>query len=284
MEKPLLAILACALLAGCSHSPTDADPQLRSDYAVDLNRVSRAQDSRIRQLVLHYTALDLPDSLQTLSGDAVSAHYLVPDRPARYQNRPLAYRLVDEEQRSWHAGVSRWKNRSNLNDTSIGIEVVNAGWDKDNARPLGAPFGDEQIQLVIRLARDLIARYGIAPTDVVGHADIAPLRKVDPGPQFPWERLAAAGIGAWPERATLQRYRTRFERQPPSPAQVDAAFARYGYNYLDEDPAGVIRAFQMHFRPAAITGEADAETVGILFALLDKYYGAQVASALLDQA
>lgn len=285
MEKPLLALLSCAILAGCASQPvpdpSTPSPEPQSDYALRLDQSSKAQNARVHQLVLHYTALGMADSLRVLSGDGVSAHYLVPDKPEVSHDLPVAYRLVDEDKRAWHAGTSRWKSRSHVNDTSIGIEIVNAGWDRATGRPLGEAFSDEQIELVIRLARDLVKRYDIAPTDVIGHADIAPTRKVDPGPQFPWERLAAAGVGAWPDSATQDAYRARFESQPPSAAQVDAALSRYGYNYLDEDRTEVIRAFQMHFRPAAITGAADAETLGILFALVDKYYGAKVAGDLL---
>lgn len=281
MEKPLLALLSCAILAGCSSQQYTPSPEPSRDYALNLDHSAQAQNPRVRYLVMHYTALDMPDSLRVLTGEGVSAHYLIPDKPNIDQNRPLAYRLVGEEQRSWHAGTSRWKDRVNINDTSIGIELVNAGWDRGTGRPLGEPFGEEQIQLLISLSRDLIERYGIAPTDVIGHADIAPLRKVDPGPQFPWERLAAAGIGAWPDKVTQDAYRARFESSPPTAAQVNAAFARYGYNYLDQDRSEVVRAFQMHFRPTGVTGELDTETLGILFALVDKYFGAKAVETVL---
>lgn len=252
----------------------------RGDYAVNQGYPSQAQNFRVRYLVLHYTALNMADSLKVLTQGDVSAHYLVPDKPEKCQGRLVAYQLVDENKRAWHAGVSQWKDRVNINDTSIGIEIVNLGWDAQSGRPLGPGFGDEQIQLVINLAHDITRRYGIAPTDVIGHSDVAPSRKVDPGPLFPWERLANAGVGAWPDAATKQRYLARIKVSPPSLAQVNAAFSRYGY-VIDNNLSTIVRAFQMHFRPATLSGNADVETLAILYALIEKYYGADVANGML---
>lgn len=276
-----------AMLTSCSVSmPGDTlvKPKLMADYSIDMGNVSLAQNSRVRFLAFHYTALDLEESIEKLTRQDVSAHYLVPGRPSKYQNRLVSYQLVDEQKRAWHAGVSQWKGRSNLNDTSIGIEIVNSGWDEVSGRLIGDPYTEEQTQLLINLARDVVARYGIAPTDVVGHSDIAPQRKIDPGPFFPWERLAQAGVGTWPDNVTKEHYQSHFEMLPPTKQQVTAAFERYGYYYFDSDESAVTRAFQMRFRPTRISGEADIETVAILFALIEKYYGAEAVELLLKVA
>ncbi|VFS51751.1 N-acetylmuramoyl-L-alanine amidase AmiD precursor [Budvicia aquatica] len=140
-----------------------------------------------------------------------------------------------------------------------------------------AAFTDNQIALVIALSRDIIERNQIAAINVVGHSDISPGRKIDPGPLFPWKKLADAGIGAWPDSPTVERYLAK--RQLHSAVdvkQLQNNLNRYGYQVsdsgvMDNQTRTVIKAFQMHFRPANYSGEADAETLAILDALLEKY-------------
>ena len=138
-------------------------------------------------------------------------------------------------------------------------------------------FDAEQIDLVIELVLDILERHPrIDPADIVGHSDIAPERRLDPGPKFPWRRLYEHGVGAWYDDDTVDRYRERFEARPPTPAQLQRALRSYGY---DVDETGehdtrtqtVLRAFQLHFRPSDWSGQPDAETAAILFALLEKY-------------
>jgi len=137
-------------------------------------------------IVLHYTAAPLKESLNALSdgrGTArVSSHYVVSERGT-------IYRLVDESNRAWHAGVSRWKGITDVNSASIGIEMVNLGYDKEG-RP--RPYAAEQVEAVVRLCLDIQSRYDIA--GVVGHSDVAPLRKIDPGELFPWRMLYNRGV------------------------------------------------------------------------------------------
>lgn len=140
------------------------------------------------------------------------------------------------------------------------------------------PYSAEQIALLIPLSRDIIRRYGIQPVDVVGHSDIAPQRKQDPGPLFPWQTLAEAGIGAWPDKEDVRRYLAgRDPHAPVALAPLLEKLARYGYaidpQWDERQQTRVLAAFQMHFRPADYRGEPDAESEAIIDALLHKYYG-----------
>ncbi|QJQ94688.1 MULTISPECIES: N-acetylmuramoyl-L-alanine amidase [Halomonadaceae] len=255
----------------------------RGGYVVDHRHQASSHNSRIRHLVIHYTSSDEAVSLRALTGPSVSSHYLVPLPPRQLRGDPLVYQLVDESRRAWHAGASAWKQRTNINDTSIGIEIVNLG-------PLGtreeipgdqlqvwASYPPRQIDAVIALAGDIVERYDIHPTNVVAHSDIAPTRKVDPGPRFPWQQLYEAGIGAWPQADTIERYHQRFTAQPPTLDEFQRALKAYGYpietsGEYDRQTHAVLRAFQLHFRPADYRGLPDAESAAILWSLLERYH------------
>lgn len=279
--------LAVSLMAGCSGS---ALLEPRDGYIVSHQYVAPSHSSRVRHLVLHYTDEDQSRSLEVLTGPLVSAHYLLPE-PARFSHgRPLVYQLADESRRAWHAGASAWKGRTNINDTSIGIEIVNDGPDLSSLAAQWqlngeletdieihwAPYPEKQIETLINLAHDIIERHDIAATDIVAHADIAPSRKIDPGPRFPWKQLHEAGIGAWPDAAAVSRYQNRFRLTPPTLAMLQRALSEYGYpievsGQLDKQTRDVLRAFQMHFRPSDYRGFPDTETAAILWALLERY-------------
>ncbi|CBV42196.1 N-acetylmuramoyl-L-alanine amidase [Halomonas elongata] len=265
---PLSALVLSALLAGCTSLES------RDGYRVDHGHPSSAHDSRVSQLILHYTHEDEATSLSILTGPRVSSHYLLPV-PAR-QGEQRVYQLVDESRRAWHAGASHWRGQSGLNATSIGIEIVNAGPERGADQPRWAPYPDAQIDTLIALLRDIAARHDIAPDDILGHADVAPERKVDPGPAFPWKRLHEAGIGAWPDTDEVAHYRRRFATRPPDLTTFQQALAEWGYTLpasgrLDERTRAVLRAFQMHFRPADYRGRPDIESAARLWALLAKY-------------
>lgn len=253
---------------------------------------SANQGSRINYLVLHFTAEDFAESLRLLTQPTdrpVSVHYLVPEPGDETydRNQLVVYRLVREPRRARHAGVSYWAASQSLNNSSIGIEIVNrsrceaidpdAETTPENQSCTFLEFAEEQVELVIRLAKDILERNPqIDAVDVVGHGDIAPDRRLDPGPAFPWRRLYENGIGAWYDEDTFARYRTAFESQPPDIATLQRALAAYGYRIEatgdnDVQTRFVVRAFQMHFRPAKWNGGIDAETAAILFALLEKY-------------
>ena len=269
--------LGCLLLILAACSSTQL--QNKGDYLVDTSHHAVGADSRIKHLVLHYTAGSFEHALAELSKGEVSAHYLVPQQ--KTDAGPVILQLVPEQARAWHAGVSYWQGRTNINDTSIGIEIVNQGPTDTAQGRIWAAYTPFQIEIVKRLAADVIARYGIAPYCVLAHSDIAPSRKSDPGPLFPWKELADAGIGAWPDAATVNRYLAG--KDPHQTVQniglLQAQLRQYGYDapltgQLDPPTIQVLVAFQMHFRASDYSGIADAETQAIIEALLEKYHPA----------
>nr|WP_253308480.1 N-acetylmuramoyl-L-alanine amidase [Rickettsia endosymbiont of Ceutorhynchus assimilis] len=228
-------------------------------------------DGRVRFLVLHYTQENFKKSIESLTGPKVSVHYLVND-----QNSDHIFRLVKEQDRAWHAGVSRWKGRNNINDTSIGIEIVNLGFtlDKEDYKTW-YPYPPEQINSVISLCKQIISDYDIAPTNVIGHSDIAPGRKEDPGPLFPWKQLYDNNIGAWYDEETVKSLMPHIDIS--NIKAIQEKFIKYGYglnptDIMDLPTKEVISSFQMHFRPSNFSGDLDIETVAILEALIEKYY------------
>ncbi len=272
MRKYVLAMLAL-LLAGCASEKGIID---KNGYQLDTRHQAQAAYPRIKVLVLHYTAGDFDVSLATLTDKQVSAHYLVPASPPLHNGKPRIWQLVPEQDLAWHAGISFWRGATRINDTSIGIELENRGWQRHDGEKMFAPFAPAQISALIPLVKDIITRYNIAPQNVVAHADIAPQRKDDPGPLFPWQALASQGIGAWPDAARVAFYLNgRLPHEPVETASLLDVLARYGYEVkADMTPAQqkrVITAFQMHFRPGLWNGVADAESQAIAEALLEKY-------------
>lgn len=251
-------------------------------YQVDYNsyRSVKGFNRRVRFLVMHYTALDFENSIIALTGSSVSAHYLVPDPSDKsytgtgFKDMRI-FNLVDENDRAWHAGVSSWAGRSNLNDTSIGIETVNLATDNNGVFTF-PPYNPVQIDAIKELAINILQRYpDITPVNVVGHSDISPGRKSDPGSVFPWKVLYAAGVGAWFDEETKHKYAEKFNHSLPSKDDVTGMLKRYGYDISgsgnDAGYAQLIRAFQLHFRPCNYSGKLDTETAAILYALVEKY-------------
>ena len=270
MRRVFWLVAAALLLAGCAGEKGIVE---KEGYQLDTRRQAQAAYPRIKVLVIHYTADDFDSSLATLTDKQVSSHYLVPAVPPRYNGKPRIWQLVPEQELAWHAGISAWRGATRLNDTSIGIELENRGWQKSAGVKYFAPFEPAQIQALIPLAKDIIARYHIKPENVVAHADIAPQRKDDPGPLFPWQQLAQQGIGAWPDAQRVNFYLAgRAPHTPVDTASLLELLARYGYDVKPDmtprEQRRVIMAFQMHFRPTLYNGEADAETQAIAEALL----------------
>ncbi|WP_233128295.1 N-acetylmuramoyl-L-alanine amidase [Maricaulis sp. W15] len=199
----------------------------------------------IRLIVLHYTGMENGAvAIERLCDRAaqVSAHYVI-------REDGVILQLVGEDKRAWHAGVASWQGKSDVNSASIGIEIVNGG--HDFALPA---YPAIQIDRLIRLLKDVMARHGLGPECVIGHSDVAPGRKQDPGEHFPWGLLVAAGCA----RAT-----------PPAGELVDdiaAGLERIGYG-LEPGLDAVIEAFQRRWRPALVSGVADRETRGLIAAL-----------------
>jgi N-acetylmuramoyl-L-alanine amidase len=246
-------ILSLLLLAGCASGPR-----------YDTSHPSANHDSRIQFVVLHYTSASLERSLQLLTHGEVSSHYLIGD-----DQKATIYKLMDENLRAWHAGESQWQGRTWLNSSSIGIEIVNPGFKDTPTGRLWYPYSEAQVQSLIVLLKDITTRYAISPRSIIGHSDIAPLRKLDPGPLFPWKRLAAEGFGIWPNEQAVAHQQLQFEAQPPSISWYQAQLARAGYEIaqtgeLDVATRHVITAFQMHFRPSRFDGTPDAQTAALL--------------------
>jgi len=267
---------ACAalllLLAGCQSTSQSA---VNSPFRLETTHQAQGADQRIRFLVIHYTAEDFHNALTTLTDEHVSAHYLIPAKPPLEQGKPVAWQLVPEEMRAWHAGASGWRGRTNLNDTSVGIELENKGYSKHLLGKKFYPFPPAQIDLLANLSKEIVARYQIEPRNVVAHSDIAPQRKDDPGPLFPWQEMAQRGIGAWPDAGIVQaRLAGRDPQQPVDQAQLLALLKQYGYTVTDDmtqaQQRRVIAAFQMHFRQSDYRGNADAQTQAIVQALLQQ--------------
>ena len=231
---------------------------------IDRSYTSQNQDSRALYIVLHYTVLDWEKSLKVLTtGGQVSAHYLVRDNPV------ASYALVDENRRSWHAGASFWAGNTNLNSASIGIEIVNPGYVDGPGGRVYAPFPQAQMDEVIALVRDIQKRHNVRPDRIIGHADIAPGRKQDPGPMFPWKQLADAGLIPWPDGPLVAVKTLEHEVAPQDVAWLQERLARIGYNVsrsgqLDVMTKEVIATFQMKYRPRDISGTPDAETAALI--------------------
>lgn len=200
-------------------------------------------------LVLHYTGMKSCDAaLERLCDPAaeVSAHYLIDEAGD-------VFALVDESQRAWHAGVAMWRGQSNINSRSVGIELVNPGHEYGYR-----DFPEAQMTALIPLCQGILARHAIPARNVVGHSDVAPVRKADPGERFDWPRLAAAGIGLWPLPDDRQVVL--------DDAAIGAALGTIGYDIADMEAA--ISAFQRHFRPSLVDGQADPETRRSIAAVL----------------
>lgn len=204
----------------------------------------------VSMVVLHYTGMESAEAaLERLCDPAaeVSAHYLI-------EEDGTVHRLVREDRRAWHAGKSFWRGITDVNSASIGIELVNPGHEFGYR-----PFPDAQMGALLPLLSEIVQRHDIPRANVVGHSDVAPARKIDPGELFDWDLLAA-------HRLTLKTPRIT----APSPLENDGAFflalERWGYDISDQ--AAAMRAFQRRWRPHIIDGQVDGECSAMLFALL----------------
>lgn len=268
--KILLPTVVIALLAGCATPPPVVvkPPPVAlvkpAPPAIDRSLSAKGQSSRVKFIVLHYTVSDLPQSIKILSEQTVSAHYLLTD-----QNPPVVYGLVDETRQANHAGVSNWKTYTQLNVSSIGIEIVNPGFTESPNGRLWYGFPQYQIDRLIVLLKEIVARHDIPPENILGHSDVAPQRKSDPGPMFPWYQLAQHGLIAWPDANKVAMVRPAFELQLPDATWFQQKLALHGYavprtGIFDEQTRAVIGAFQMKYRPAIFDGVPDAETAAML--------------------
>lgn len=242
---------------------------------VDINTEFRSPNfgdrggARVDMIVIHYTAMDTAAALARLCDpqSSVSAHYVI-------AQTGQVYRLVDEDKRAWHAGVAHWSGVDDVNTCSIGIELDHMGIDADGDF---IDYAEPQIQSLIALLTDLCERYEIPPHRVVGHSDVAPERKQDPGNRFPWRRLADVGLAFWPEMLDLDKAGSA----APEPAvlargdvgenvrDLQKSLAGFGYGIKCDGVFGpkteaCVIAFQRRFRPAQSDGRADMQTCELL--------------------
>lgn len=214
-------------------------------------------------LLLHYTGMQSAEAaLQRLCDPSakVSAHYLIDEAGG-------VHRLVADQHRAWHAGIAGWGGETDINSCAVGIELVNPGHEFGYR-----PFPQAQMLALLELATRLVATYAISPARILGHSDVAPLRKSDPGELFDWHWLATAGIGRWPDAVSLDSVSSDPTRRQ---SDGEAALREMGYMWNDTGDGGpesastaVIRAFQRHWRPATVDGVMDRETAAIIQALV----------------
>ena len=232
----LLVVAVCVLAASCARLPTSPSGIVRVPSP-------NFDERRPNYVILHQTSDDTVDAaLATLTNPErkVSAHYLIGRDGTIYQ-------LVDESARAWHAGASFWGGNTDLNSASIGIELDNDGKQ---------PFPGAQIDALLRLLADLRERYRIPAANVLGHSDVAPRRKVDPGRLFPWKRLAEQGFGLWCDTPL-----------PIPPMGFDPAMALAAIGYDVSDPQAAVGAFRLHYAPNGPNGALDESEQALLACL-----------------
>ena len=235
------AVLLLLALAACTSAP----PQ-RTSLPVELRASANFDERRPNYVILHYTSGSNAESaLRTLTEPAskVSSHYLIA-RDGRI------YQLVDERARAWHAGESYWGGSRDLNSASIGIELDNDGV---------SPYAELQVDALLTLLADIKERYAIPAANFLGHGDIAPRRKADPGPLFPWRRLAARGFGSWCDAP-----------YPAAPQTSDDAVALAAFGYETADLRAAVAAFKNHFSPDSDSPTMTSDDRALLYCLISK--------------
>ncbi|MGJ5198585.1 MULTISPECIES: N-acetylmuramoyl-L-alanine amidase [unclassified Bradyrhizobium] len=251
---------------GVSNLPVfTPDSSVVSDVIPSANFGERKGGRQPDMIILHYTGMpDVEGAITKLctAGSEVSAHYVVLEDGRIVQ-------CVPEALRAWHAGLSSWDGEEDINSCSIGIEIVNRGHD------WGYPdFPPRQIAAVIALCRGIMLRRNVPAHRVLGHSDVAPARKKDPGEKFPWHSLANSGVGHWVQPAAITKGETlKLGSIGDDVKGLQKALAKYGYGVpitgkFDGITMDVVTAFQRHFRPEKIDGIADRSTLWTLHALL----------------
>src|SRR5450830_1471721 len=241
--KKLFLISLLGLLSGLLNGCATTSP--RND--IDRSAVAKGQEDRVQFIILHYTAIDQPTSLRVLSTQDVSAHYLVGN-----ETPVKVWQLVDESRMAYHLGYK---------ETPDGRVYF--------------PFPQAQIDRVIALVRDISTRYHIRPQYILAHSDIAPQRKPDPGPLFPWKQLADAGLIPWPDASEVMALQPSYEQELPDVKWFQQKLAKIGYKIpqqriMDDATKNVIAAFQMKYRPEKFDGVPDAQTAAMIDVLLSK--------------
>jgi N-acetylmuramoyl-L-alanine amidase len=248
----------------------EADTALVTHLTPSPNFGERKEGCVPEMIILHYTGME--DGAHALARlcDAlceVSAHYVIEENGDIHQ-------LVPEMARAWHAGISAWRGKEDINSRSIGIEIVNGGHDFRTSKGELPPYPNAQIKAVIALCRDISERWSIPSERILAHSDIAPTRKQDPGEHFPWQKLYEAGVGHWVSPTPLNdgRFFSLGDVGQPIEA-LQTMLSLYGYpleviGVFDGQTQAVITAFQRHFRVQRVDGVADTSTITTLHRLL----------------
>ena len=238
------------------------DSRLASRVHPASNVEARRGGARPELLILHYTGMSSAEKAIDWLARAesrVSCHYVI-DEAGRITQ------LVPEKLRAWHAGVSSWHGQSDINSRSIGIEIHNPGHEH------GYPdFPASQMKAVIALSAGIMGRHKMRPESVLAHSDVAPERKIDPGEKFNWAALARAGVGHWVRASAIRAEEAGLGVGAKSETVLKAQklLAAYGYDVtasgeIDQKMAKILRAFQLHFRPAKVDGRLDHSTLRTL--------------------
>lgn len=231
-----------------------------------------SRDGRaVDMLIIHYTGMpSMAEALARMCDPAskVSAHYMI-DEDGRI------YRLVNESRRAWHAGLAQWAGETDINACSIGVELVNPGHEF-GYRDFPLP----QLAALISLCKDILDRHPIPAWRVLGHSDVAPMRKQDPGERFDWQRLARSGIGLWPGRIGASGRAILPGETGREVRALQKRLADFGYGLkasgqYDDETVGVVTALQRHFRPARVDGIADGETQAVLQRIREQKLGSR---------
>ncbi len=236
---------------------------MQQKLLINKNHPSNSFDERssqeIKFLILHFTAQDFQTSLKLLQ-DQVSVHYLVSSQPVE------VFQLVDEGKKAWHCGESFWAGMVALNNNSIGIEIVNLDGNIN-------PYPEEQMEAVMELCKQIISRHNIAPDCVLGHSDVAPIRKDDPGSLFPWRQFYENGIGVMVDDGDVEKLVATISI--PNALELQQSLAKYGYKIdltgvFDEQTKMVLDAFRRHFCPELIGLGVDLKSYATLLVLIGK--------------
>ena len=275
MIKKIVFLFSVLVLSSCTSLK----------YSVNSSKYkSNSYNDRVRFVILHYTALNDARSITALTKNNVSSHYLVTQ-----EIYDPVYSLVPDTKRAWHAGTSYFDGYKNLNDNSIGIEISNLGYSSASKQKINNlkegiidnnmfyPYNDAQVFKIGMLLKELTTKYKINPKYILGHSDIAPNRKFDPGPKFPWKYLYEKyGVGAWFNNNDFNTYYSQELFDSYSVKDLKNELYKYGYDInstetWDLQSKKVVSAFQMHFRPQKVDGVFDLETFAIIKALNKKY-------------
>lgn len=280
-------------ILSCSTSDTVIINDMQNTITISTEYKSESYNLRIQYIILHYTALNDELSIKALTSHGVSSHYLITTK----EEEPI-YRLVEESNRAWHAGVTMFDNRGSINDSSIGIEIVNLGFKRKIASTPAQirrmtkkqlenryfisydeyiDFEESQIKKVAHLLKNLITKYNIKPYNILGHSDVAPHRKIDPGPKFPWKRLYDEyNLGFWYDEEDYTNFLNDKKYRKAKIKDIKEEFIKYGYtsmptnNKWDFESRKVLYAFQCHFRTNKIDGYIDNDTYAVIRALNEK--------------